>query len=221
MNTKRFFFVMSAAVVLLCLAIIAVTVVGNNLLKGQANKLSDLRAQNQVVEDQKLALIQAKEDIERYRELNEISKSIVPKDKDQARAIREINRFAEESGVVIETVAFDPSSLGEEAPKPAPAAPSDDTGSGGEAAPAPAPAAPTSPITQAEPVEGIPGVYSIPITVSSPAGLGINLYDQLLGFLEKLENNRRTSHVTGINITPEGNGDFVTFSLTLNVYVKP
>lgn len=222
MTTKRFFWVMSGAVVLLCLAIIAIVIIGNNLLQSQASKLSDLRAQNQVVDDQKLALIQAREDIERYNELNEISKSIVPKDKDQARAIREINRFAEESGIIIETVAFDPSSLGEEAPAPTPAPPSGDTAPDGESAtPAPAPSAPKSPITQAVPVEGLSGVYSIPITVSTPTGVEIILYEQLLDFLEKLEKNRRTAHVKSITITPEGNGDFVTFSLILNLYVKP
>lgn len=216
MTTKRFSIVMSALVVLLLVAIIAVIAVGNNLLKSQANELSDLRAQNQVVEDQKLALIRAKEDIEKYRNLSEISKSIVPQDKNQARTIREINRFAEESGIVIETVTFDPSTLGEQAPKPTP-----NGGAANDGEATPAPATPTSPVTQAVPVEGISGVYSVPITVSTPVGVEIILYEQLLEFLEKLENNRRTAHVKSITIMPEGNGDFVTFSLILNVYVKP
>lgn len=209
MTTKRFFYVMTFVVVSLCLAILGVAFGGNKLLKQQAGKLSDIRAQNQVVEDQKIALVRAKEDIEKYSGLNELAKAIVPHDKDQARAVRELNAIAAESGIQLQQVSFEASTLGEIG---APAGTQSSESSSGSTTSKP-------PITQTVPVDGISGVYSIPITIV-PTG-DVVLYEQFLEFLQRLEKNRRTAHITSIDITPIEGGDFVTFSFTMNLYVKP
>jgi hypothetical protein len=40
--------------------------------------------------------------------------------------------------------------------------------------------------------------------------------------LQKLEQNRRTAHVTNLSIQPsEDDRNLVTFSVTLNIYIKP
>lgn len=223
-TTKRLFYIMIGLVVGLSLVVIAVAVAGNNLLKKEAFKLSELKAQNQVVQDQEIALIQGKKDIEKYKDLNELAKSIVPQDKDQARTVREINRIAAESGIQLQGITFTASTLGQAAP--APAKPAEDSsggsgGSGGGTDAAPKPAQPAQPsVTQVTPVEGIQGVYALGITITPAADQPIP-YEQFLSFLEKLENNRRTAHVDNISVNPVEGSDGVTFTLTLNAYVKP
>jgi type II secretory pathway pseudopilin PulG len=213
MTTKRFFYAVLASTVALVIAIVAAAVVGKNLLSSQGDKLSDLKAQNQVVEDQKVALSQAKKNMEKYGELNNIAKTIVPQDKDQARTVREINSIADSSGVQLQTISFSASDLGV-AKQPTTSA----TPEGEQATPTPAPA-PGSNITQVKPVEGIDGVFALEITIAPAADDGIT-YQQFLSFLEKLENNRRTAHVDKITVTPQPNG-LIGFSLTLNAYIKP
>lgn len=215
MTTKRFFYLMAAVSIILPLLILGTAVGGNKLLQKQADKLADLRAQNQVVEDQKISLIRGKEDIDRYTELDEIARTIVPQDKDQARTVREINAIAAKSGIRLQAVSFSASNLGEAA-KPVQQSGSE----GGTPAPAPTAQAAPSGITQVTPVEGIPGVYALEISISPATDQPIPYY-QFLSFLERLENNRRTAHVDNISVTPVEGTSGVTFTLTLNAYVKP
>lgn len=198
MNPKRFSYVMIGVVVLLFFGILGITFAGRTLLDKQSQKLSDVRAQDQVINQQEVSLAQAKSDIQKYNQLNEVSKSIVPQDKDQAETVREINLIAAESGVQLNQINFDTSDLG-----------------------IPGTSAAKGNITQVKPVEGIQGVYSLEITVSS-GDLSPVPYYKFLNFLENLESNRRTAHVSTITVTPsEKNKNEVNFSLVLNVYLKP
>lgn len=209
MKPKRYFFVLCGIFGLLCLAIIAVVFFGNSLLVKQSKQLSDQKVQNKAAEQQQLALSKAKKDIEKYKDLNTIARAIVPQDKDQAKTVREIAKIAESSGIKLRAFTFQTSNLGQTT-TPAPA-PTDGA--------ATTPATPaTPPLSQVKPVEGIPGVYSLEITVS-PADNQPIPYQNFLAFLEKLEGNRRTAHVDKISVTPTANG--ITFSLTLKAYVKP
>jgi hypothetical protein len=206
MSNKRFFYILSGCLALLILLIGGAVYMGNSLIEKQAKKLVELRAQSLTIDAQQTSLIQAKKDIEQYTELNNIAKSIVPQDKDQAKTIREINKIAEDSGIELKAIAFQTSTLGQiqAAPKPVE----------GETAPA-TPAAPT--ITQVKPVQGISGVYSLEITISPARPIS---YRSFLSFLERLEANRRTAHVEKIGINPTPDGRNLTFTLTLNSYVK-
>jgi hypothetical protein len=213
MNSKRVFFLMIGVCVLLSAAVLGVVVAGNNILKQQAEKLVDLKLEDRLLDEQQAALTKANQDILEYEELENIAKTVVPQDKDQARAVREIVALARESGISIATISFPSSNLGA---KVAPAKPAAE----GEA-PAKAAAVPT--ITQAKPVEGVPGVYALEMTITPNAERQVSYY-QLLDFLEKLENNRRTAQVTSVKITPitdDGDNPYVSFSLTLNIFVKP
>jgi hypothetical protein len=216
MTTKRFFFLMVAVSVVLPALILTTIVGGNKLLQSQASKLADLRAQNQVVEDQKIALVRGKEDIERYSDLDEIAKAVVPQDKDQARTIREINAIAAESGISLQAVTFTESSLGEAAQSSV----QNKNQTSGTSSTAQQTPQNQSGLTQVTPVEDIPGVYALQITISPAVNQPIP-YQQFLDFLERLENNRRTAHVDNISVTPVEGSSGITFTLTLNVYVKP
>lgn len=212
MNAKRFSYIMIFVVALLGCLVVALAVLGETIFQKQSQKLSDLKAQNMAIKDQEVSLAQAKKDMEKYNQLDEIAKAIVPQDKDQARTIREINAIAGASGIRLQQINFDTSNLGQAAPKkPA--------GTEGESAPSTNTSA-TPSISQVKPVAGISGVYSLEITVSSGEGNPVS-YQKFLQFLEKLESNRRTAHVSQITVTPTENKSAVTFSLVINAYLKP
>jgi hypothetical protein len=205
MSNKRFFYVLSGCLTLLVLLIIGAVYMGNTLIEKQAKKLTELRAQSLTIDAQQTSLIQAKKDIEQYTELNNIAKSIVPQDKDQAKTVREINKIAEDSGIELKAIAFQTSNLGQVQATPKPVE--------GET-----PTAPKAPaISQVKPVQGISGVYSLEITISPARPV---TYRNFLTFLERLEANRRTAHVEKIAISPTPDGRNLTFTLTLNSYVK-
>ena len=200
---------------LLVVLISGAVVYGTSLIQKQGEKLMAAKVQTKAVEAQQLSLSQAKNDLEKYLDLNNIARSIVPQDKDQAKTVREINKFAEESGITLKTISFSSSNLGQAAP----VAPKPESSTGGqETAQTPAPAAPS--ISQVTPVEGITNVFAMDIIVSSVEQKPIS-YESLINFLEKLEKNRRTAHVKQINIKPIENGDGLSFSLTLSAYIKP
>lgn len=204
MTPKRFFFVMTGVLCLLIILIIGGAVGGNSLIQKKSQKLVVLKAESKAIEEQQVSLIQAKKDVEKYSPLNEITKAIVPQDKDQAKTIREINNIAAASRIELKDIIFSTSNLGQAAPKAA------------EGAPAAAPVAPA--ITQVKPVDGIKGVFSLEITISPTGSVS---YPDFLTFLEGLENNRRTAHVSKISINPSKDGKSLSFTLTLNAYVKP
>lgn len=212
MNTQKIFYIMTATTVLLCLGIVGIVYAGNSFLVQKSTKLSDIKTKEQVIENQKISLSQAKADIEKYSKLNEISKSIVPQDKDQAKTIREINKIAQSTQISLSQIKFDTSTLGQ-VTAPNPTKSSEDEGSS-------KPAAPKTPsVSQVKPVAGITGIYSLEIAVDS--GSQAIPYYKFLEFLEKLENNRRTAHVSKISVNPDGTGENVSFSLTINAYIKP
>jgi hypothetical protein len=208
MNARKYFYVLSGALALLAIAVIAAVAGGNALLEEKAKKLSDLKIEKATMEQQEVALRQAKIDIEKHNQLNEIAKSIVPQDKDQAKTIREIIQIGNETGVPIQSVTFESSNLGNTDKKNMPSQPSSDG----------SPTTKAPPVSQVQPVQGIPGVYTLEIKVSSDSKVN---YGNFLRFLERLETNRRTAHVASINLSPSDNGTMVTFDLTLNAYLKP
>jgi hypothetical protein len=206
MNSKRVYFAMIGVVVLLGLLAIGTTVFGNSLLQKEAAKLVEVKLENEVLEAEQNALILAKNDLKKYETLHDIARQIVPSDKDQAKTTREIIKIADAAGVRISSIGFPSSKLGEKATGPAPAAGS-------------APATNNS-ITQAVPAKGIPGLLQLDINVISDTKNPAT-YGQLIDFLKRLENNRRTSHVTSLSIQPNAvNNNLVSFVLIVTVYIK-
>lgn len=212
-TSKRVFFAMLGVLGLMSVLVITTVVLGDKFLSKQSHKLVGLKLENQVIEAQEASLAQAKKDIEKYRELESIAKQIVPQDKDQARATREIVNLAKLSGVKIATIGFPASTLGQAAPKAAAPA------SGTTTTPSPAPA--TTSETQVKKVDGIQNLFQLDITVTSDI-TSPSSYGRLIDFLSRLEQNRRTAQVTQISIQPDAaNRSALNFSLTLTLYIKP
>lgn len=192
--------------------IIATVFFGNSLISKQAEKLKVAKTENQLIDQQEVYLNQAKKDVEKYKDLNEVVKSVVPQDKDQAKTVREISKIAEESGITLKNISFQSSNLGQ-ATTTTPATNTTDT-----SATTQKPAAPS--LSQVKPIDGIKDVFALEITISNAEKNPVS-YDQFIKFLERLENNRRTAHVDEILVKPSDDGRSIGFTLTLNAYVKP
>jgi hypothetical protein len=211
MNSKKMFFVMIGVTVLMGGLVIAAVVLGDAMLHKQSSKLVSLKLDNNVIESQQGALVQAKKDVEKYSDLEAIAKQVVPQDKDQARATLEIINLAKQANVGIDSISFPPSTLGQ---SQAPA-----TGAGSTQTKTTAPAAPA--VTQVKAVDGLKGVYQYDIQVSSDDANPIT-YAKLIDFLSKLEQNRRTSQVSSMAIHPDAKDrSKLNFDLTITVFIKP
>lgn len=207
MNSKRVFFLMCGTLSLSLILIVGAVVFGDQLLKKKSSNLMSLKLENQVLDEQQTALAQANKDVQKFAELEKIAKSIVPQDKDQARAVREIMTYANNRHITIANISFPNSTLG--ATKPA------QTSTTSSAT------AQTPSITQVKPVDGLPGVYQMEINIKSESTAPVP-YSALIGFLSDLEKNRRTSQVSSINITPDTkNINLLSFDLTINVFIRP
>lgn len=196
MSTKRLYYLMIAITALLSVGILGATILGLNILKSHSNSLLEVKLESQVLENQQANLLKSKKAIEKYSELNEIAKTVVPKDKDQARTVRDLSTIANELNIKLSSISFPASSLGESKKT-------------------------TSKETQVSAVKGIKGVYQLQITVQQDKDIPIS-YDTLLKFLERLESNRRTAQVANITITPDAKqADKLSFNLTLGTYIRP
>lgn len=215
MNSKRVYYAMIGMMGITVLLIMATVLLGDKLLHKQSEKLINLKLDNQVIDAQQTALGQAKKDIEKYSELEATAKQIVPQDKDQARATREIINLANQAGIKIANIGFPASTLGQPVIKPATPSANNQT------APT-TPVAPTTPsVTQVKPVEGIKNLLQLDITVTSdPANP--TTYISLIDFLTRLEQNRRTAQVSQISIHPDAKDrNSLNFTLTITLYIRP
>ncbi len=208
MSSKKFYFLM--------LGIFGLSIIGGGTMLYLADKLLEkrsvdvvsLKLESRKLEEQQIAYSAAKKDVEKYSYLKEIIESALPRDKDQARSVREIFELAKQAGITIKSIQFPSSTLG--------AATSPKSSSATTA---------VVPITQAKAVEGLKGVYSIEAIVTPNAdGKTYKVtYDQLIDFLKKIETNRRAMQVASLQLTPQGESttDNISFSLTLNIFIKP
>lgn len=212
MTAKKVFYAMLGVIILVTALTIGGLVVGVSMLQKKSAELVELKLQDRLIEEQELALVRAKADIAKYEELETISKAIVPRDKDQAKTVRELVTIAEQSNITITGITFPTSSLGTKQPT-APAAGSTSSGT--------TTAAPTAPpLTQVKPVAGINGLYQLEVTIQT--GGPAPTYNQFLDFLSRIEQNRRTAQITSLSVQPTKlNRNFVTFNIRMNIFVKP
>lgn len=200
MKAKQLYFVMIAALVLLLAGFLGVAYGANKFMGSQTIKLSKLRADSAAAEALQASLVKNKRDIAKYSDLNTIAETVVPQDKDQAEAIREIVNLAAQSGIgKLTSITFPTSALGA-------------TGKSNATNPN---------LTQLTPVKGIPGVYQLQITITQTVADEVP-YTQFTTFLSHLEQNRRTAQVGSISIQPDPQRPgFVAFNLILYEFIKP
>ncbi|MEJ0072558.1 MAG: hypothetical protein WDN27_00455 [Candidatus Saccharibacteria bacterium] len=200
MKSKQLYFVLIGVFTLLAVGLFGIAYGANKILSTQAAKLSKLRADSDIVDTTQATLAKNKKDITKYGELNTIAETIVPQDKDQAEAVREIVNLAASSGISkLSSITFPASTLGTVTP-----------------------GANNNPnLTQLTPVPGITGVYELPITVSQDQTARVP-YGEFTDFLSKLEQNRRTAQVSSITIQPDATStNLIAFTLVINEFIKP
>lgn len=202
MKAKQLYFVLLASLVLVGAGFFGVAYGANSLMSTQAAKLSKARADSAALDSLQVSLAKNKQDIAKYSDLNKIAETIVPQDKDQAEAVREIVNLAAQSGISkLSSITFPSSTLGAIGPGAATTR--------------------NSNLTQLTPVKGMSGVYNLQIVVSQTSGSEVT-YNQLINFLTKLEQNRRTAQVSSINVQPKAESpNLVAFTLTIDEYIKP
>lgn len=204
MNSKKVYFGMLGLCAVLALGIFGAAYGSKIILKKQSDKLYEAKLTTAVLEKQQLSLAQAKKDIETYSELGREAKIIVPQDKDQAEAVKEIVNLAYTSGISLTGISFPSSNLGVTNKTTTPQAKSN-----------------TPPVSQVEP-SGIKGVYVMPITVQNTDANNPVPYSSFNRFLSLLEKNRRTSLVSSISIQPsQKNKNLINFTVIVNEYIKP
>lgn len=204
MSSKKVFFVLLGLLVIVFGGAAAGTLYGAKALKKTGDKLMGLKLENAVLSKDRQSLVQAKKDIEKYSELEQVAKAIVPQEKDQVRTVREIVSLADQAGITLGNISFPESTLGEDSKAK----------KNSKASSAPAGA------TQLVPVEGLTGLYAMQISVDSEDETPVS-YSALTEFLSLLEKNRRTSHVTSISIRPDDdNRNLLHFNLNINAYIK-
>lgn len=193
MTAKRFSVLLQIAVGVALFGFLLCAYAATKLLENKAQTVRDARLRSMVLEEKQNQLGKARSDIQKFVELAEIAKSIVPQDKDQARTVREIVRLAEKNGIKLGAITFPASSLGDKKSKQ----------------------------SQLVAEKGIPGVYSLEITVQSDVESPAP-FANFIKFLDALEHNRRTALVIGINIQPDvSDPNKTSFLITLKEYIKP
>jgi hypothetical protein len=215
MTSKRLYFVLLGVIGLLFAGLLAGTYGANKLLVTRANHLSSLKAQSLALSDERTTLRKAKQDIAKYDSLEKIVKTIVPEDKDQAEAVRELVNIAADNDVSLGAINFPASTLGSGTKVGASGAPVTIGGA------APSANSKSNALSQLLPVKNIPGVYLLQITVQGDANKPVR-YDKFVSFLADLEHNRRTAQVSSITLQPSsGQRTYLNFTLVLNTYIKP
>lgn len=205
MKNKRIFQLLLVVLAIVVLGSIAGTIYGTSMLKKDGSALLEKKLEKVVLGKDEETLTKAKRDIAKYQELNRVAQAIVPKEKDQARTVREIYAIANQAGVQIESIQFPDSSLGQSAAK----------GKAKKKTTVPEGS------TQLVEVHGLKNVFAMPIDIGLSEDAPIT-YNQVIDFLRKLERNRRTSDVTNISIQPDkDNRDLIHMNLTINAYIKP
>jgi hypothetical protein len=219
MTVKRLYFLLIAILGLLFVGLIGGTYGANTLFQSQADKLLALKAESTALNQEQLTLKNDREDISKYSNLEQIAQAIVPEDKDQAQTVLEIVNLASQYGIGLASITFPASTLGTSTGDTK-------TTTGGtttivQSPSASSPTSPTNSLSQLEVVPNIPGVYQLLITVQGDPNNPVH-YSNFINFLNALEYNRRTALINGITLEPaSNNANLLTFTLTLDEYIKP
>ncbi|MFI5271234.1 MAG: hypothetical protein ACHQT9_04280, partial [Candidatus Saccharimonadales bacterium] len=154
MNAKKVFYAMIAGIVGVCILGVVTIVMGNSVLSKHSAHLEKLRLDSQVLNAQQSSLSEAKKEVQKNTDLNNIARTIVPQEKDQALTVREITDIANQNKISITSITFPASNLG----------------LGTSTAPGSS-STPTAPVvhtpSQLLPVHGLSGFYIMPITIQS------------------------------------------------------
>jgi hypothetical protein len=215
LDNRKLSWVLLASLGASVLIFLAVMSVGLSKLSAESKHMVDLKVKSQIADTQLSNLEQTKKDVEKYSFFKDVAKTVIPNDKNQAESVLEINQMANEAGIAIQSITFPASTLGLGLATTA-TSQQDATSS----------ASASTAISQAKPVTGIPGLYSLQLTITpqsdkdAPPDKQIT-YAKMLDFLNRIENNRHTAQIAQVSIQPASNNQSLSFSLIVNIFIKP
>jgi hypothetical protein len=215
LDSKAIRMILMTSLALLTVAFFGTALFGLSALSSKSESLVKLKSQSQNTENRLNNLEQAKKEVNKYNYFKEVASSVIPSEKNQAETVLEIYQMAQQSGISIQSITFPASTLGQNVGTPAPGAPTDA-----------ASASTQTTLTQAKAVPGIAGLYSLELTITPDAGKDVPpaqqvTFPKMLDFLKRIENNRHTAQITQVGIQPATDSQTLSFSLTINIFIKP
>jgi hypothetical protein len=225
MSSQRLRLILFGSFGLMVVIFIAATFLGLSMLQKKSKSMTELKSQSKSLESQVTQLNIAKKDVDKYKFFNDVAKAVIPNDKDQVQAVAELFQMANESGILLQSVSFPASTLGTKASTPAAGSTTTNTTT---STTAPTPST-KDVISQAKPVAGISGLYSVELVIGPQTGDKVPVdkkvnYEKMLAFLSKIERNQRTAQVTKVDIQPpkadSTSSDF-SFTFNVNIFIKP
>lgn len=223
MTAKRLYYVLLGVIGLLVIGLILGAQSADSVLNKHAATLSKLKAKQQAADYEQKRLVKAQQAIQQYADLEKIAKVVVPEDKDQAEAVRELINFANKDHISIGSITFPTSTLGATVTNGSSASSSTTTTT--NTVPVTpkfqAPDSPANKLSQLLAIPGLPGVYQLSITVTTTTGKPAS-FENIITFLQDLEGNRRTAQVTTIHLEPDSiDPTLLNLTLNINEYIKP
>lgn len=186
MTPKRAFIMIGAVVALTILGGGTIYYFADQYLSTKAKQISTLKADLEIIEFKISNARKAETELERLSFIKDIADEVLPPEKIQSDVVGELINFARSSNVRLDGINFQPT----------------------EAVSAVA-------ISQTKPLEGVPGVNTLPITLTINAE-----YENLLAFLENIEGNRRKMQVEKMSLAPEESTGKINSNIEINVYVR-
>lgn len=204
MNSKRFYFVLLACIVILAALFVGGAYQSTKLLQKEGDTLVKKKLEKTVLDKKIDNLHKSKRSLTELQNLSQLTSSIIPKDKDQARTIVEIDNLAKAANIKLGSIEFPASNLGNVTKQGKKSnTVTDNT------------------LTQLTELSDLKGVYVMDVTINSVSKSPVP-YSRLIAFLEGLEKNRRTAQVVSVSITPDTDDiNNVSFNIILQAYVKP
>lgn len=189
-RAKRAYFALIVVNILLIGAIAGTYYFTNKVAKEKSSKIASLKADIESNDQAILNFKNLEQTVEKNKDFEKVVEQVLPKDKEQAVALAELDKFSRESGVPIKQISY-----------------SNGTATGKNTGPTL-----TSP-------SNLKGVLVTTVSIRSDKAK----YEQVLDFLNRLEQNRRHMQVTSITLTPSSQviGLIDSVDITLDIYLKP
>jgi hypothetical protein len=212
-TSQKLNWLLLGGLVLFIIVFLITTTEGLAFLGKKSQSMVNLKVQSQSGDEQLVNLQRSKEQVKKYAYFKDIAKTVIPNDKDQAEAVVQIYQFANQAGIALKSITFPTSTLGLSATTVTTQGAADST------------SVTKAALSQAKPVSGVPGLYSLSLIVTSdgsstlPPAL-MTTYPKMQSFLQQIENNRRTAQITDFNVIAADKSPMY-FSLDLNIFIKP
>lgn len=186
MSAKKAFIIICSLVLLTLVGGGAVYYFADQYLSRKAHEISVLKADLEIVELKIATARQAETDLERLSFIKDIADEVLPPDKIQSDVVGELVEFARDANVRLDAINFQPTDTQAQVP-----------------------------ISQTEPLQGVPGVNTLPITLTINGS-----YNNILEFLKNIETNRRKMQVETMSLSPDAETGRLSSNIEVNVYVR-